>query len=55
MDQPGVLAKAASALAQADINIVSAGFSLKKVNIQFIVARQDFRQAIVHLNRTMYF
>ncbi len=55
MDQPGVLAKAAGALAQAGINIISAGFSLKKVNIQFIVARGDFRESIIHLNRTMYF
>ncbi len=55
MDQPGVLAKAAGALALAGINIISAGFSLKKVNIQFIIARQDFREAIIHLNRTMYF
>jgi aspartate kinase len=55
MDQPGVLAKAAGALAQANINIISAGFSLKKVNIQFVVAREDFKEAIISLNRTMYF
>jgi aspartate kinase len=55
MDQPGVLAKAAGALAEAGINIISAGFSLKKVNIQFIVERKDFRESIIQLNRTMYF
>jgi aspartate kinase len=55
IDQPGVLAKAAGALAQSNINIKSAGFSLKKINIQFIVAREDFKEAIIALNRTMYF
>ncbi|MBC7922352.1 MAG: aspartate kinase [Ferruginibacter sp.] len=55
IDQPGVLAKAATALAQQGINLKSAGFSLRKVNIQFVVARQDFREAIIALNQTMFF
>jgi aspartate kinase len=53
MDQPGLLAKAASALAKADINIISAGFAQRKVNIQFVVAREQFKTAIVALNQAL--
>lgn len=55
IDQPGVLAKAAGALAEQKINIMSAGFSLRKVNLQFVVARADFKAAVVALNKTMFF
>ncbi|MDQ4141977.1 MAG: aspartate kinase [Bacteroidota bacterium] len=55
IDQPGVLAKAAGALAEQNINIKSAGFSLRKVNVQFVVAREDFKAAVVALNKTMFF
>ncbi|UOG76199.1 aspartate kinase [Hymenobacter tibetensis] len=55
IDQPGLLAKAAGALAEADINILSAGFALRKVNIQFLIARKDFRSAIISLNKTLFF
>jgi aspartate kinase len=53
MDQPGLLAKATAALAKADINIVSAGMALRKVNIQLVVARNAFKEAIIALNKTM--
>lgn len=53
MDQPGLLAKSASALTEVDINIKSAGFALRKVNIQFIIAREHFRSAIIALNNKM--
>jgi aspartate kinase len=53
MDQPGLLAKAASALAKNDINIISAGFALSKTNIQFLIAREQFKVAIVALNKDM--
>jgi aspartate kinase len=55
IDQPGVLAKAAEALAREGINIICAGFSLRKVNAQFIVARSDYKNAIIALNKTMFF
>ncbi|MBO9702623.1 MAG: aspartate kinase [Sporocytophaga sp.] len=55
MDQPGVLGKAAGALAEANVNIKSAGFSLRKVNLQFIVNREDFNKSIIALNKTMFF
>ncbi|AMR33390.1 aspartate kinase [Mucilaginibacter sp. PAMC 26640] len=53
MDQPGLLAKAATALAKNDINIISAGFALRKVNIQFLIAREQFKTAIVALNEAV--
>jgi aspartate kinase len=53
MDQPGLLAKAANALAKAGINIKSAGFALRQINIQFLVDRQDFDTAIIALNAAM--
>jgi len=53
MDQPGLLAKSAYALTEQGINIKSAGFALRKVNIQFLVAREDFRVAIIALNKAM--
>jgi aspartate kinase len=53
MDQPGLLAKSAAALAENGINIKSAGFALRQVNIQFLVAREDFDKAIIALNKAM--
>ncbi|MCJ8211554.1 aspartate kinase [Mucilaginibacter sp. RS28] len=53
MDQPGLLARAASALANDNVNIISCGFALRKVNIQFIIARDDFDRAIITLNKAM--
>ena len=53
IDQPGLLAKSAGALAAKNINIKSAGFALRKVNIQFLVAREDFDEAIIALNAAM--
>ncbi len=53
MDQPGLLAKSASALTAEGINIKCAGFALRKVNIQFLVAREHFKTAIVALNKAM--
>jgi len=54
IDEPGLLARAAGALAGANINIKSAGFALRKVNIQFLVAREDFNSAVVALNGALY-
>jgi aspartate kinase len=53
IDQPGLLAKSAGALAGKGINIKSAGFALRKVNIQFLIAREDFDKAIIVLNKAM--
>ncbi|AMP99085.1 Aspartate kinase [Pedobacter cryoconitis] len=53
MDQPGLLAKSANALTENNINIKSAGFALRKVNIQFLIAPEQFKLAIIALNKAM--
>ncbi|GGH04323.1 aspartate kinase [Mucilaginibacter phyllosphaerae] len=51
MDQPGLLARSASALAKNHINIIAAGMASGRVNIQFVVAREQFKEAIIALNK----
>ncbi|MDB5235001.1 MAG: aspartate kinase [Hymenobacter sp.] len=53
IDEPGLLARAAGALADAGINIRSAGVAMRKVNIQFIVGRNEYKAAIRALNAAM--
>ena len=53
MDQPGLLAKSAFALTEQGINIKSAGFALRKVNIQYLIAREHFKAAIIAINKAM--
>lgn len=53
IDQPGLLARATGALAGAGIDIRSAGFALRKVNIQFIIGREEYKAAIVALNQVL--
>ncbi|MBN2214601.1 MAG: aspartate kinase [Bacteroidales bacterium] len=48
--KPGILAKAASALSENHINIECVSQSLKQVNMQFVINREDYRKAIVILN-----
>ncbi|RYX82600.1 aspartate kinase [bacterium] len=55
MDQPGVLGQAANSLGAQNINIKSSGFALGKVNIQFVIAREDFKKAVIALNETLFF
>ena len=50
LDRPGLLARAAGALAEAGVNILSAGFALRKVNIQFVIGREEYKTAIIALN-----
>jgi aspartate kinase len=52
IDRAGLLAQAAGALAEAGINIKSAGFALRKVNIQFVVGREEYKSAIIALNKS---
>ncbi|MGZ3755540.1 MAG: aspartate kinase [Mucilaginibacter sp.] len=53
MDQPGLLAKSAEALAKNEINILSAGVALRKVNIQFLINREHFKTAVIALNKAV--
>jgi len=50
MAQPGTLAKATGALARKKINIESISQSLKQVNIQFVIPRKDYKDAVIALN-----
>jgi aspartate kinase len=43
--KPGVLAQAASALAKAGINILAVSQTARQTNMQFVVARDQFRNA----------
>jgi aspartate kinase len=51
MDKPGVLANISNSLADYSINIKSGGFSLRKVNIQLVVSREDYKNTIIALNK----
>jgi aspartate kinase len=51
--QPGILYKAAQALSDNGINIEGVSQSLKQVNMQFIINREDFKKAIIALNDSL--
>jgi aspartate kinase len=55
IDQPGVLGKAAVNLGENNINILCISHSLRQVNIQFVVERDKFKEAIKVLNGTLFF
>ena len=48
--QPGIIAKATAALANNNINVEALSQSLKQVNMQFVIGRDDYRKAIIALN-----
>jgi aspartate kinase len=48
--QPGIIAKATAALAVNHINVEALSQSLKQVNMQFVIGREDYKQAIIALN-----
>jgi aspartate kinase len=48
--QPGIIAKATTALAKNKINIESLSQSLKQVNMQFVIQRDQYKQGIIALN-----
>ena len=47
---PGVLAKAAQALADAQVNVNCVSQTLRQVNMQFVIEREDYKTAIKALN-----
>jgi len=51
--KPGVLAKAASALAINKINVECVSQSLRQVNMQFVIRREHFVKAIIALNEAL--
>jgi aspartate kinase len=48
--QPGIIAKATAALANNNINVEALSQSLKQVNMQFVISRDDYKKAIIALN-----
>ncbi len=48
--QPGIIAKATAALANNNINVDALSQSLKQVNMQFVIGRDDYKKAIIALN-----
>ncbi|MDX2191635.1 MAG: aspartate kinase [Bacteroidota bacterium] len=55
IDQPGVLGRAAVSLGENDINILLISHSIRQVNIQFVIEREKFKEAIKVLNGTLFF
>ncbi len=50
---PGIMAKATAALANNHINVESLSQSLKQVNMQFVINRNDYNKAIIALNNEL--
>ena len=48
--KPGILAKATAAMADNHINIDAFSQSLKQVNMQFVVSREDYKKAVIAMN-----
>jgi len=51
--RPGSLAKASTALHENGINVNAVSQSLRQVNMQFVIGRDDYKKAIVALNRAL--
>lgn len=51
ISEPGIIAKAATALAEENINIECLSLSLRQVNIQFVIQVKDYEKAIIVLNK----
>ena len=51
MKFPGFLSRAAQALASSNINILALDQSMRQVNMQFVLSREDFDSAIIALHR----
>ncbi len=50
---PGVLAKAANALAEASINVICISQAMRQVSMQFVVGRPDYQGAVRALNNRL--
>jgi aspartate kinase len=50
---PGVLARAAQALAAASVNVICVSQTLRQVNMQFVIERGDYKTAIKSLNQAL--
>jgi len=50
---PGVLARAAQVLAENRINVNCVSQSLRQINMQFVIARESYKRAIIALNEAL--
>ena len=50
---PGFLSRAANALAEAKINVLALDQCIRQVNMQFVVAREDYKAAQIALHREL--
>ncbi|BDG06665.1 aspartate kinase [Anaeromyxobacter oryzae] len=50
---PGVLARAAQALADSKINVNAFSQSLRQTNMQFVINRDDYKKAVIALNQAL--
>lgn len=48
--RPGIIARATTAMAARNINISALSQSLMQVNIQFVIPREDYKNAVIALN-----
>ena len=55
ISKPGVIAKATAALAERNINIAAMSQSLSQINIQFVINRENYQEAIIALNDALCF
>jgi aspartate kinase len=50
---PGVLARAAQALADSKINVNAVSQSLRQTSMQFVINRDDYKKAVIALNQAL--
>jgi len=50
---PGVLARAAQAMAEAGVNVNCISQTLRQVNMQFVIERGDYKKAVIALNQAL--
>jgi aspartate kinase len=50
---PGVLAKAANALAESAVNVICISQAMRQVNMQFVVGHSDYHAAVKALNNKL--
>ncbi len=48
--KPGVLAQATKVLAEKQINVECVSQSMRQVNMQFVISRDHFKDAVIALN-----
>jgi aspartate kinase len=48
--RPGIIARATTAMAEKNINISALSLSLMQVNIQFVIPRESYKDAVIALN-----